>query len=201
MMKNNNKIKKANNQFILIIIINIFLISNLIFAASVIYQPQKENEVETSFNEFSINETPPPFEPHEEPKELPTESVRVAENLKKFGEISSKNSKAVIIMEEANEDAPITQDSIKYIKHTQSITVVPDGSYTWQKSGTIGKWTLGIFNTDLQKRAENGFYQVDGKTYYFDKDGYMYVGKIMDDRDILYIFSETGEMIYKGIDY
>ena len=39
---------------------------------------------------------------------------------------------------------------------------------------------------------------VDGKTYYFDDDGYMYVGTMMDERDTVYIFAESGEMIYKN---
>ena len=45
-------------------------------------------------------------------------------------------------------------------------------------------------------QAKNGFYKVNGKTYYFDKDGIMVLGFAEDDIGNTYFFSyETGELI------
>ena len=192
-----------NNRFMkyaVSLILYVLLFVSISFASNVIYAPSTKDEdtVETTENIFSnpyyleTIELKPSAEYIEEPT-----GVRVAENLKKFGELSSRYSKNIIRLEDS-EDKPVTSDTIKFIKHTQSITIVPDGSYTWYKKGTIGKWGLDILDTSLQHEAQNGFYLVDGKTYYFDENGYMYVGTLMDERDTVYIFSESGELIYKN---
>ena len=171
------------------------------FASNVIYSNQNNNVktedeiIKEILSDPYYSETTA-LEPYAETYEEPT-GVRVADNLKKFGEYSSKTSKSIIRIEDT-EDEPITADTIKYIKHTQSITIVPEGSYFWEKTTIARKWKLGIFDKNTQRQAQSGFYMVDGKTYYFDDDGYMYVGTLMDERDTVYIFAESGEMIYKN---
>ena len=196
-IKNNNY-----KQYCILILAFAFAISSFSFASNVIYSSQSNNNVKTQddINKEILN-NPYYFEtsvlePYAETYEEPT-GVRVADNLKKFGEYSSKNSKAIIRIEDT-EDQPLTSDAIKYIKHTQSITIVPDGSYYWEKTTIAGKWKLSIFDKNTQREAQSGFYMVDGKTYYFDENGYMYVGTMMDERDTVYIFAESGEMIYKN---
>ncbi len=44
--------------------------------------------------------------------------------------------------------------------------------------------------------AKNGFFKIDGKTYYFDKDGLMVLGAAVDSIGNFYFFSyETGELV------
>lgn len=86
----------------------------------------------------------------------------------------------------------------KYIQHTSSITIV-DSNYEWSKeidnTTKESKWVLTYNDYNMLRMAKSGFYKIDNKTYYFDENGYMYVGKIMDDRDIVYEFGEDGAMI------
>lgn len=193
---------KVYNKYCVLILVFAFAITSFSFASNVIYSSQTNNNVKTQGEiDKEILNNPCYFEttvlePYAETYEEPT-GVRVADNLKKIGEYSSKNSKAIIRIEDT-EDQPLTSDAIKYIKHTQSITIVPKGSYFWEKTTIAGKWKLGIFDKNTQRQAQSGFYMVDGKTYYFDDDGYMYVGTMMDERDTVYVFAESGELIYKN---
>lgn len=185
-----------------IILVFAFSITSFSFASNVVYSSQSNNNVKTEDELIKEILSDPYYfettvlEPFAETYEEPT-GVRTADNLKKFGEYSSKNSKAVIRIEDT-EDPPITSDKIKYIKHTQSITIVPEGSYTWSQTNKAKRWTLSIFDANNQRQAQNGFYMVGDKTYYFDDNGYMYVGTMMDERDTVYIFADSGELIYKN---
>ena len=85
-----------------------------------------------------------------------------------------------------------------YIRHTSSITHVPD-NHEWNeeidnKTKKVKK-VLTYWDYDKIRQAKSGFYKVLDSTYYFDEDGYMYVGKIMDDRGNVYEFDENGIMI------
>ena len=202
--RKNNKKSSYNKYKSYLVLLLAFAMStaSISFAANVIYQSDTNKETKSS-EELALEIYSNPYymgtkelEPSAEVVEEPT-GVRVAENLKRFGELSSKNSKAIITLED-REDQAITSDTIKYIKHTQGITIVPDSSYIWDLRTSNGKWMLSIFDQNVQHQAKNGFYMVSGKTYYFDSDGYMYIGTMMDERDTVYVFGESGELIYKN---
>ena len=195
------KLRKYKTYLTMILVFAIAFTS-ISFASNVIYSKNtnNQNQIEsTAYNIYAdpyyLSETTE-LQPSAEIIEEPT-GVRVAENLKRFGDFSSHFSKAIIRIEDS-EDPPLTADTIKYIKHTQGITIVPTGSYNWEQTNKAGKWELYIFDQNVQRKAQSGFYMVDGKTYYFDNEGYMYVGTMMDERDTVYIFAESGELIYKN---
>ena len=84
-----------------------------------------------------------------------------------------------------------------YIRHTNSTTNVPD-NHEWNeeidnKTKKI-KWVLTYWDYNEIRKAQSGFYKIMNSTYYFDEDGYMYVGKIMDERGNVYEFDENGIM-------
>lgn len=91
---------------------------------------------------------------------------------------------------------------IRYIRHTQSITKVYD--YEFEYDGAVNKWVLHFVNDDKYSinpysgTARNGFYKIGDNTYYFDEDGYMYVGILIDERDTVYNFNEEGILVFEG---
>lgn len=84
-----------------------------------------------------------------------------------------------------------------YIRHTSSITNVPD-NHEWNEEIDIKtkeqKKVLTYWDYGEIRKAQSGFYKIMNSTYYFDEDGYMYVGKIMDERGNVYEFDENGIM-------
>ena len=84
-----------------------------------------------------------------------------------------------------------------YIRHTSSITNVPD-NHEWNEEidnkTKESKWVLTYWDYGEIRKAQSGFYKIMNSTYYFDEDGYMYVGKIMDERGNVYEFDENGIM-------
>ena len=86
---------------------------------------------------------------------------------------------------------------ITIIRHTSSITNVEDGKYELHTDLKSGRLMMNILlGVEGIIQAKNGFYKVNGKTYYFDKDGVMVLGFAEDDIGNTYFFSyETGELI------
>ena len=86
-----------------------------------------------------------------------------------------------------------------YIRHTSSVTIVPD-NHEWNEEidnkTKKSKKVLTYWDYGEIRKAQSGFYKIMNSTYYFDEDGYMYVGKIMDERGNMYEFDENGIMKY-----
>lgn len=83
------------------------------------------------------------------------------------------------------------------IRHTASITDVDEDRYELVNDVRKDRMRLTIIVGGVGKfEAKNGFYKIDGKTYYFDEDGLMVLGPAYDDIGNYYFFSyETGELI------
>ena len=100
-MKNNNKKNKKckiNEKYYFLILVFICAMTSISLASNVIYSSQTNNKNATE--EYNMYADPyyletTKLEPYAETYEEPT-GVRVADNLKKFGEYSSKTSKAII---------------------------------------------------------------------------------------------------------
>ena len=107
-----------------------------------------------------------------------------------------KKKENKIILSSDLYDEISTPSNITYIRHTNSITTVYDGTYVWSKTIDKDRWKLSIEDgLYYHGDAKSGFYKVDGKIYYFDKDGLMVTGEVLDERNIQYIFAESGELI------
>lgn len=97
------------------------------------------------------------------------------------------------------------------VRHTYSVAKLDEGEYqlvTDYNTGLIKVkiCTNGGFYSNNSGRemsgngseiwAQNGFYEINGKTYYFDENALMLLGPAYDERGGEYFFSyETGELI------
>lgn len=92
------------------------------------------------------------------------------------------------------------------ISYTASITYVDEGTYEIINDEYTGRIKLLIKENNqideefliynVERFATKGFYNVKGKTYYFDENSLMLLGLAKDTRDNYYYFSpETGESI------
>ena len=91
-----------------------------------------------------------------------------------------------------NEYGELTQ-----IRHTKSITDIGTDKYELINDAIHDRLKMKIIaGVDGIFYAKDDFYMVNGKIYYFDKDGYMVLGPAVDSMNNYYFFSyETGEMI------
>ena len=83
------------------------------------------------------------------------------------------------------------------IRHTVSIAEVANNRYEVIEDRNAGRIRLKIRETGVGEWwAQNGFYKVNGKVYYFDENGLMVLGLAKDPFDNYYYFSETtGELL------
>lgn len=83
------------------------------------------------------------------------------------------------------------------IRYTVSITNVDDGKYTLIYDPNSDRLKMKVIIDNIYEYdAKNGFYKVNGKTYYFDETGHMVLGPCRDERGNYYFFSyETGELV------
>lgn len=108
--------------------------------------------------------------------------------------IVSKNLIAPAELDERMKTLPYT-----IIRHTPSIANVEDNEYEIlhdQKTGRIKVMLRS--NDNVGTYAKNGFYKINGKTFYFDENCLMVLGRAIDNMGCEYYFSEeTGELIYE----
>ena len=132
----------------------------------------------------------------------PTEDLLENETSKAIIYKSDKNEKysnAVIVAPSAINYIIETENAIKYIRHTVSITK-SFKSYEWTFDNIAKKWKLLVDDSPYSVRyAKNGFYEIDGDKYYFDENEYMVTGIVIDDMNIKYVFDESGKLILKEL--
>lgn len=112
-----------------------------------------------------------------------------------FVRIISENT--ILSLDQYYKDYINEEPEYLYIRHTSSITNVPD-NHQWDNEidnkTKKSKKVLTFWDYDRIRKAQSGFYRINNNTYYFDENGYMYVGKIMDERGNVYEFNEDGIM-------
>ena len=82
------------------------------------------------------------------------------------------------------------------IRHTPSITDLTYEKYTLNQDDIKDRLRLIIVTSDGLIEAKDGFYKMDGKTYYFDEEGLMVLGPCLDTIGNYYFFSyDTGELL------
>lgn len=117
---------------------------------------------------------------------------------------SSKNINSSGILYDQTSGISITDDNIApkeenftLIRHTPSISFVDDYSYEFINDTKSDRLKLKIKESGVGEwYAKNGFYKVDGKTYYFDENGLMVLGYAKDTIGNIFLFSyETGELL------
>ena len=87
--------------------------------------------------------------------------------------------------------------SFTRIRHTASITNVDGDSFEMTNDSQYDRLRLRVKERSVGEfEAKNGFFKIDGKTYYFDKGGLMVLGAAVDSIGNFYFFSyETGELV------
>ena len=178
-----------------------------------------------SFNVYSINTTDKAGRPiveiehptaeHKPPEDTITDAVRKTVNIvneEKYRDpIQNIHSENIV---EGN-NIPAFQDYIKTlydnkmietliaygelteIRYTVSITDVDTDRYELINDSLRDRLKMKIIVENVGEFfAKDGFYKVNGKTYYFDENGYMVLGPARDKKNNYYFFSyETGELI------
>ena len=123
------------------------------------------------------------------------EAVKPELTNRDFVRMTSKNT--ILSLDEYYKSFINDTSDYLYIRHTSSITNVPD-NHEWNEEidnkTKKTKWILTYWDYGEIRKAQSGFYKIMNSTYYFDEDGYMYVGKIMDERGNVYEFDENGIM-------
>ena len=127
-------------------------------------------------------------------------SVEQAEKptLKNNDFVRKTSENTILSLDQYYKDYIYEEPEYLYIRHTSSVTYVPD-NHEWNEeidnNTKQTKKTLTYWDYDQIRQARSGFYKIMTSTYYFDEDGYMYVGKIMDERGKVYEFDLNGVMI------
>lgn len=83
------------------------------------------------------------------------------------------------------------------IRYTVSITNVDENRYELIYDENFDRLRMKVIADSIgMYDAKDGYYKVNGKTYYFDQFGLMVLGPCRDERGNYYFFSyETGELI------
>lgn len=90
----------------------------------------------------------------------------------------------------------IDQKDYTLIRHTSSITDLTGEKYFLNQDDLKDRIRLLIVTSDGMIDGKNGFFKIDGKTYYFDEDGLMVLGPCFDTIGNYFFFSyETGELL------
>ncbi|MBR0038781.1 MAG: hypothetical protein IJP71_02095 [Lachnospiraceae bacterium] len=90
----------------------------------------------------------------------------------------------------------IDQKDYTLIRHTSSITDLTGEKYFLNQDDLKDRIRLLIVTSDGMIDGKNGFFKIDGKTYYFDEDGLMVLGPCFDTIGNYFFFSyDTGELI------
>ena len=204
-----------------ILVVSIFSIDNyIIFASNVIYQNENTKskisiEEESKSHLSSVYEVDPgvkiTYDDVNGKKTVDVEypvdhdayvedgsvedAVKPKLTNKDFIRITSENT--ILSLDQYYKEYIYEEPEYLYIRHTSSITNVPE-TYEWSEEidnkTKKSKWVLTYWDYGEIRKAQSGFYKLNNNTYYFDEDGYMYVGKIMDERGKMYEFDENGIM-------
>lgn len=90
----------------------------------------------------------------------------------------------------------LDEKSYTLIRHTSSVTDLTYEKYFLNQDDRKDRLRLMIVTSDGFIEGKNGFYKIDGKTYYFDENGLMVLGPCLDTIGNYFFFSyETGELI------
>ena len=82
------------------------------------------------------------------------------------------------------------------IRHTSSITDLAYEKYFLNQDDLKDRIRLMIVTSDGMIEGKDGFYKIEGKTYYFDENGLMVLGPCFDTIGNYFFFSyETGELL------
>lgn len=82
------------------------------------------------------------------------------------------------------------------IRHTSSITDLTYEKYFLNQDDLKDRIRLMIVTSDGMIEGKDGFYKIEGKTYYFDENGLMVLGPCFDTIGNYFFFSyETGELL------
>lgn len=90
----------------------------------------------------------------------------------------------------------VDQKDYTLIRHTSSITDLTGEKYFLNQDDLKDRIRLLIVTSDGMIDGKNGFFKIDGKTYYFDENGLMVLGPCFDTIGNYFFFSyETGELL------
>lgn len=82
------------------------------------------------------------------------------------------------------------------IRHTSSITDLSEEKFILNQDEVMDRIRLKIITSDGMIDGKNGFFKIDGKTYYFDENGLMVLGPCFDTIGNYFFFSyDTGELL------
>lgn len=126
------------------------------------------------------------------------EQISDAERIKNKDASKNIYSEHIIMEPEFDFEKEINKDNnYTLIRKSVSISKVPDNKYEIINDEKSDRIKLKIRESGVGEwYAQNGFYEVNNKTFYFDENGLMVLGLAKDPFDNYYYFSEeTGELI------
>lgn len=90
----------------------------------------------------------------------------------------------------------IDEKAYTLIRHTSSITDLTYEKYSLDQDDLKDRIRLKIVTSDGMIEGKDGFFKIDDKIYYFDKDGLMVLGPCFDTIGNYFFFSyDTGELL------
>ena len=94
-------------------------------------------------------------------------------------------------------DVLATYGECTNIRHTVSVTNVDEDRYMLINDSASDRLRMKVIVDSIgEYYAKDGFYKVNGKTYYFDENGLMVLGPARDSSGEYYFFSyDTGELL------
>lgn len=103
-----------------------------------------------------------------------------------------------IIVQETKDDIVIINNDVTQIRYCNSYADIDDYRVETVQDEKHDRLKLKIYLADNVGYvfAKDGFYRLNGKTYYFDENELMVLGKAVDTKGTEFFFSyETGELI------
>ena len=188
-----NKNKKYLNFIITFIII--FSLFNATFYASELID--KQGRVVAEITKPTAESTIDPDTISDAVRHIPKADTDYTTGKYKDYQGPSKNIFSKDTIYSSTEWSWVNNNEWTLIRHTASITDVDEDRYELVNDVRKDRMRLTIIVGGVGKfEAKNGFYKIDGKTYYFDEDGLMVLGPAYDNIGNYYFFSyETGELI------
>lgn len=183
---------KVNNIIVLMLIFAVFAI-NVSYAEKIV---DKKGRVIEEIKKPTAESTIDPDTITAADRRIVDLSLDYSGDTSKQYEGPSKNIFSNGYMYSGTDWSLVDQKDYTLIRHTSSITDLTGENYFLNQDDLKDRIRLLIVTSDGMIDGKNGFFKIDGKTYYFDENGLMVLGPCFDTIGNYFFFSyETGELL------
>ena len=183
---------KVNNIIVLILIFAVFAI-NVSYAEKIV---DKKGRVIEEIKKPTAESTIDPDTITAADRRIVDLSLDYSGDTSKQYEGPSKNIFSNGYMYSGTDWSLVDPKDYTLIRHTSSITDLTGEKYFLNQDDLKDRIRLLIVTSDGMIDGKNGFFKIDGKTYYFDENGLMVLGPCFDTIGNYFFFSyDTGELI------